>query len=108
MFVKGHSLQAQVSTLSVSLEDVLSLGPGVTPWAFFAFWALPVQKAQAPRRGRRRRGGAPTSRPQGGAVADTPVRREVQARQGVLRSKTTQGAQALRRIGVGSAEGFAC
>lgn len=24
MFVKGHSLQAQVSTLSVSLEDVLS------------------------------------------------------------------------------------
>lgn len=52
--------------------------------------------------------GAPTSRPQGGAVADTPVRREVQARQGVLHSKTTQGAQALRRTDVGSAEGFAC
>lgn len=46
--------------------------------------------------------------PQGGAVAESLLRREVQARQGVLRSKTTQGAQALRRTGVGSAGGFAC
>lgn len=59
-------------------------------------------------------GGSPQARwerpraTQGGAVAEGLPRREVQARQGVLHSKTTQGAQALRRIGVGSAEGFAC
>lgn len=69
---------------------------------------LHVRPRKRPLGGRRRRGGAPTSRPQGGAVAEGLPRREVQARQGVLCSKTTQGAQALRRTGVGSAEGFAC
>lgn len=66
------------------------------------------QPAQRCPQGRPQAAGAPTSRPQGGAVAEGLPRREVQARQGVLRSKTTQGAQALRRTSVGSAEGFAC